>query len=100
MAHQIIPQTGPLKDQLQPVFQISQNPGNHNRTNHQRAWTATVVRSFFGSVQFSLQSFCSPRTGLLNTSGGCGWTDTDVADSAHVQDLDNFVQVSAATTHY
>ena len=42
--------------------------------------------------------------------GGCGWwwmrmvvdavTDTDVAESARVQDLDNFVQVSAATTHY
>ena len=43
--------------------------------------------------------------------GGCGWwwmrmvvdadvTDTDVAESARLQDLDNFVQVSAATTHY
>ena len=42
--------------------------------------------------------------------GGCRWwwmrmvvdavTDTDVAESARVQDLDNFVQVSAATTHY
>ena len=27
-------------------------------------------------------------------------TDTDVADSAHAQDLDNFVRVYAATTHY
>ena len=27
-------------------------------------------------------------------------TNTDVADSAHAQDLDNFVQVYAATTHY
>ena len=38
--------------------------------------------------------------------GGCGWwwmrmvTDTEVADSARAQDLDNFVQVYAATTHY
>ena len=43
--------------------------------------------------------------------GGCGWwwmrmvvdadvTDTDVAESVRLQDLDNFVQVSAATTHY
>ena len=34
-----------------------------------------------------------------------GWwmrmvTDTDVADSAHAQDLDNFVRVYAATMHY
>ena len=36
-----------------------------------RAWTATMVRSFFGPVQFSLQSLCSPRAGLLNTN--CGW---------------------------
>ena len=27
-------------------------------------------------------------------------TDTDVADSARAQDLDNFAQVYAATTHY
>ena len=27
-------------------------------------------------------------------------TDTDVADSARAQDLDNFVRVYAATTHY
>ena len=27
-------------------------------------------------------------------------TDMDVAESARVQDLDNFVQVSTATTHY
>ena len=41
--------------------------------------------------------------------GGCGWwwmwwmrmvTDTDVADSARAQDLDNFVRVYTATTHY
>ena len=31
-----------------------------------------------------------------------GWmmTDADVADSACVQDLDNFVRVYAATMHY
>ena len=27
-------------------------------------------------------------------------TDTEVADSARVQNLDNFVRVYAATTHY
>ena len=58
----------PVATGLGPVFQISQNPGNCNRTDHQRAWTATVVRSFFGPVQFGLRSFCGPRTGLLNTS--------------------------------
>ena len=58
----------PVATGLGLVFQISQNPGNHNRTNHQRAWTATAVRSFFGPVQFGLRSFCGPRTGLLNTS--------------------------------
>ena len=58
----------PIKLYLGPVFQISQNPGNRNQTDHQRAWAATVVQSFFGPVQFGLQSFCGPRTGLLNTS--------------------------------
>ena len=58
----------PVATSLGLVFQNSQNSGNCNRTDHQRAWTATAVRSFFGPVQFSLQSFCGPRTGLLNTS--------------------------------
>ena len=49
------------------VFPISQNLGNRNRTDHQRAWTTTAVRSFFGLVQFGLRSFCGPRTRLLNT---------------------------------
>ena len=59
----------PVATGLGPVFQISQNPGNRNRTDHQRAWTATAVQSFFGPVQFGLRSFCGPRTGLLNTTG-------------------------------
>ena len=49
------------------VFQMSQNPGNCNRTDHQRAWTTTTVQSFFSPVQFGLQSFCGPKTRLLNT---------------------------------
>ena len=57
----------PVATGLGLVFQISQNPGNHNRSDHQRAWTATAVRSFFSLVQFGLRSFCGPRTGLLNT---------------------------------
>ena len=57
----------PVSTSLGPVFQISQNPGNHNWTDHQRAWTTTTVWYFFGPVQSGLQSFCGPRTGLLNT---------------------------------
>ena len=29
---------------LGPVFELFQNPGNHNWTDHQRAWTATAVQ--------------------------------------------------------
>ena len=36
------------------------------------------------------------RITVVDADGGCG----DVADSARAQDLDNFVQVYAATTHY
>ena len=60
MAHQIIPRTSPLKDQLQPVLDRSFKFLKIQAT-------ATTVQSFFGLVQFGLQSFCSPRTGLLNT---------------------------------
>ena len=61
----------PVATGLGPVFPISQNPGNRNRTDHQRAWTATAVRSFFSPVQFGLRSFCGLRTGLLNTKTKC-----------------------------
>ena len=44
----------PIKLYLGLVFQISQNLGNCNRTDHQRAWTATAVWSFFSLVQFGL----------------------------------------------
>ena len=53
----------PVATGLGPVFQISPNPGNHNWTNHQRAWTATTV-----------WSFCGPTTGLLNIN----WTVVDI----------------------
>ena len=66
-----------------PVFEFPPNPCNCNRTDHQRAWTATTVWSFFGPVQSSLQSFCSSRSGLLNTKAvsHMGWNTAECLDS-------------------
>ena len=61
----------PVATGLGLVFAFSSNSCNHNRTDHQRARTATAVWSFFGPVWFSLRSFCGPRTRLLNTNS---WT--------------------------
>ena len=58
----------PVATSLGLVFAFPSNSCNCNRTDHQRARTATAVRSFFGPVRSSLWSFCGPRTGLLNTT--------------------------------
>ena len=67
--------TGLTCDRLQPVFHRSfhftQNHATGNRTDPNRAWTATAVRSKPVAVQSGCQFFQFSWTGLLNSSSRC-----------------------------
>ena len=73
------------------------------------AWACGRVVCWHVGVQMRMVvdvDECKKKRETYLMDGGRRWwwmrmvTDTDVADSAHVQDLDNFVRVYATTTHY
>ena len=69
----------PVATGLGPVFAFPSNSCNRNQTDHQRARTATAVRSFFGPVRFSLRFFCdrfSLPVGMEQRRFG-DWRDLD-----------------------